>query len=39
MSIITAGSPMVGTTINLVQGLIRLGVTKDSIWPSLLVDL
>ena len=39
MSVITVGSPMVGTPINLVQGLIRLGVTKHPIWPSLLVDL
>ena len=30
MSVITAGSPMVGTQINLVQELIRLGPIKDS---------
>ena len=29
MSIITAGSPMVGTPINLVRGLIKLGLIKD----------
>ena len=29
MSIITAGSPMVGTPINLVRGLIKLGQIKD----------
>ena len=29
MRVITAGSPMVGTPINLVQGLIRLGLFKD----------
>ena len=29
MSVITAGSPMVGTPINLVRGLIRLGLIKD----------
>ena len=28
MSVITAGSPMVGTPINLVRGLIRLGLIK-----------
>ena len=30
MSVITAGSPMVRTQINLVQELIRLGPIKDS---------
>ena len=29
MSVITAGNPMVGTPINLVLGLIRLGLIKD----------
>ena len=29
LSVITAGSPMVGTPINLVQGLIKLGLIKD----------
>ena len=29
MSVITAGSPMVGTPINLVRGLIILGLSKD----------
>ena len=29
MSVITAGSPMVGTPINLVRGLNRLGLIKD----------
>ena len=29
LSVITAGSPMVGTPINLVQGLIILGLIKD----------
>ena len=29
MSVITAGSPMVGTPINLFRGLIRLGLIKD----------
>ena len=40
MSGITAGSPMVGTPINLVRGLIRLGLIKDlNLWPLLSVDL
>ena len=29
MNVITAGSPMVETPINLVRGLIRLGLIKD----------
>ena len=29
MSVVTAGSPLVGTPINLVRGLIRLGLIKD----------
>ena len=29
MSVLTTGSPMVGTPISLVQGLIRLGLMKD----------
>ena len=40
LSGITAGSPMVGTPINLVRGLIRLGLIKDlNLWPLLSVDL
>ena len=29
LSVITAGSPLIGTPINLVRGLIRLGLIKD----------
>ena len=29
MNVVTAGSPLVGTPINLVRGLIRLGLIKD----------
>ena len=39
MSIITAGSLMVGIPSNLIQGLIRLGLIKHLIWPLLSVDL
>ena len=39
MSVITARSLMGGTPINLVQGLIRLGLIEDLIWPLLSVDL
>ena len=31
MSTVTAGSPMAGIPINLVQGLLRLGLNKDLI--------
>ena len=39
MSVIISGRPMGRTPINLVRGLIIIGLIKDQIWSLLSVDL